>query len=143
MWLVLAIYCGIYALISRRLLRTCLALLTSLVLVAIQLLPTIEASSLMVKENRYGQPIREISFYLSYLVPNLYDFGIDVPAMTNFGREYLYLGAPALFGIAVFLRYRRWRPVLPLLACGAICLIFLTDPFHAISTTVAKIPILA
>jgi hypothetical protein len=143
MWLVLAIYCGIYALISRRLLRTCLALLTSLVLVAIQLLPTIEASSLMVKENRYGQPIREISFYLSYLVPNLYDFGIDVPAMTNFGREYLYLGAPALFGIAVFLRYPRWRPVIPLLACGAVCLILLLDPFHAVSSAIAKIPILA
>ena len=97
----------------------------------------------MMKENRYGAPIREISFYLSYLIPNLYDFGIDIPAMTNFGREYLYLGAPALFGIAVFLRYPRWRPAMPLLACGAVCLIFLTDPFHAISMTVAKIPILA
>jgi hypothetical protein len=142
-WLVLAIYWGIYALISRRLLRTCLALLASLVLVAIQLLPAMEASSLMVKENRYGQPIREISFYLSYLIPNLYDFGIDVPAMTNFGREYLYLGAPALFGIAAFLRYPRWRPVIPLLASGAVCLMFLTNPFHAISSAIAEVQLLS
>jgi len=142
-WLVVAIYWAIYALFSRTLARTALALLTSLILAAIQLLPSLEASSLMMKENRYGQPIREISFYLSYLIPNLYDFGIDVPATTNFGREYLYLGAPALFGIAVFLRYPRWRPVMPLLACGAVCVIFLTNPFHAVSSTLAKIPILA
>jgi hypothetical protein len=142
-WLVLAIYWAVYALFSRMLAVTLLALLASFVLAAIQLLPSIEASSLMVKENRYGQPIREISFYLSYLIPNLYNFGIDVPVMTNFGREYLYLGAPALFGIAVCLRYQRWRPVVPLLASGAVCLIFLTNPFQAISSAVAGIQLLS
>jgi hypothetical protein len=145
MWLVLAIYWGVYALFSGKpavVARTLFALLTSLVLAAIQLLPAIEASALMVKENRYGQGIREISFYLSYLIPNFYDFGIDVPAMTNFGREYLYLGAPALFGIAVFLRYRRWHYAIPLLASGGVCLIFLTNPFQVVSLAIDKVQFL-
>jgi len=142
-WLVLVIFWGVYALFSRTLLRTGAAILTSLILCAVQLLPAMEASSLMVKENRYGESIRDVSFYLSYLVPNLYDFGIDVPATTNFGREYLYLGAPALFGIAVFLRYRPWRQAIPLLASGAVCLIFLTNPFQAVSSAVGGVQLLA
>jgi hypothetical protein len=124
-------------------LRTLLAILASLAVCAVQLLPTLEASTLMVKENRYGQGIQDPSFYLSYLIPNFYDFGIDVPALTNFGREYLYLGAPALFGIAALLIYRRWRPIAPLLAAGGICLIFITDPFHAVSAAIDKVPLLA
>jgi hypothetical protein len=143
LWLVLAIYWSVYALVSRRLVWTLGAISASLALSAIQLLLSLEASSLMVKENRYGDGIREISFYLSYLIPNFYDFGIDVAAMTNYGREYLYLGAPALFGIAAFLCYRRWRPAIPLLASGAVCLIFLTNPFDAISSAVDKIQFLA
>ncbi len=145
MWLVLAIYWGVYALFSGKpavVARTFFALVTSLVLAAIQLLPAIEASALMVKENRYGQGIREISFYLSYLIPNFYDFGINVPPMTNQGREYLYLGAPAIFGIAALLRYRRWSPVVPLLASGAVCLIFLTNPFNAISAITDRVQFL-
>jgi hypothetical protein len=142
-WLVLAIYWSVYALFSKRLALTLAAISVSFTLAAIQLLPTIEASSLMVKENRYGENIRALSFYLSYLIPNFYDFGINVPAMTNFGREYLYLGAPAFFGIAVFLRYPRWRPVIPLLASGAACVLFLTNPFEAVSSAVAKIQTLS
>jgi len=142
-WLVVAIYWSVYALFARRLFRTLLAISASLALAAVQLLPSIEASSLMVKENRYEQSIREIAFYLSYLIPNLYDFGINVPATTNVGREYLYLGAPALFGIVALVRYRRWRPVIPLLAAGAVCLIFLTNPFHAVSALVDRIRLLS
>jgi hypothetical protein len=145
-WLVLAIYWGVYALFSGKpaaMAWTFLALLASLVLAAIQLFPAMEASSLMVKENRYGQSIRDALFYFSYLIPNLYDFGIDVPTMTNFGREYLYLGAPAFFGIAVFLKHPRWRPGIPLLACGAVCLIFLTNPFQPVSSAVGSVQLLA
>jgi hypothetical protein len=142
-WLVLVIFWGVYALFSRTLIRTGAAILTSLILCAVQLLPAIEASSLMVKENRYGENIRDLAFYVSYLIPNLYDFGIDVPAATNFGREYLYLGAPALFGIAVFARYRPWRQATPLLASGAVCLIVLINPFHAVSSAVGGVQLLA
>jgi hypothetical protein len=141
-WLVVAIYLGTYALFSGKAIQTFLALLASLSLAAIQLLPAIEASSLMVKENRYAQ-IRDLWFYLSYLVPNFYDFGINVPVVTNLGREYLYLGGPALFGIAVLVVYRRWRPVLPLFAAGCGCLTFLTNPFQLISTVIAKVQILS
>jgi hypothetical protein len=63
--------------------------------------------------------------------------------MTNFGYEYLYLGAPAIFGIAMFVRYRQWRPMLPALASAALCLIFLVNPFQAVSSAAARIPLLA
>lgn len=142
-WLVLAIYWCVYALFSRKLGVTLAAISASLVVSAIQLLPTIEASSLMVKENRYGQGIRELSFYLSYFIPNFYNFGIDVPAMTNPGREYLYLGAPALFGIIALFGYRRSRPIMPLLASGGVCLIFITNPFQAVSAVVDRVPLLS
>lgn len=137
-WIVLAIYWSVYALFSRRLLLTLSAISASLLLSAVQLLPALEASSLMVKENRYGLGIRDLAFYLSYLIPNFYDFGINVPSMTNPGREYLYLGAPAIFGIAALLTYRRAN-ILPLLAAGAVCVIFLTNPFNAISALSEKI----
>jgi hypothetical protein len=41
------------------------------------------------------------------------------------------------------LRYRQWRPLIPLLACGVICTIFLTNPFHAVSSAIDKTPLLA
>jgi hypothetical protein len=145
-WFVLAIYLGTYALFSGRLTvvaQTFLALLASLALAAVQLLPASEASALMMKENRYGTGIQDLAFYISYLIPNFYDFGINVPVMTNFGKEYLYLGAPAIFGIAALVRYRRWRPVIPIVAAGLVCLVFVTNPFHAISEVVARVEILA
>ncbi len=140
-WLVLAIYWSVYALFSRRLLVALAAISASLLLVlaVIGFFPALEASSLMLKENRYGLGIRDPSFYLSYLIPNFYDFGINVSSMTNPGREYLYLGAPAVFGIVALLRYRSWRPIVPLLASGAVCVIFLTNPFHALSALSEKL----
>jgi hypothetical protein len=145
-WLVLAIYLGVYAIFTGKLnvvLRTASALLASLALSAVQLLPSIEASSLMLKENRYGEVLRDPWFYLSYVVPNFYDFGINVPTMTHFGREYLYLGAPAVFGFAAFLVYRPWRLIVPLIACAAMCLIFLTNPFELVSAALNKVQILS
>jgi hypothetical protein len=140
-WLVLAIFLGTYALFSGKrtvVLRTLLALVASFAVTAIQLLPALEVSSLMVKENRYGEGLHDIAFYISYLIPNFYDFGINVDVMKNFGREYLYLGAPAVFGIAALFRYRRWRPLIPLAAAGCVCLIFQSNPFNSISTLVGK-----
>jgi hypothetical protein len=142
-WLVLIIYWCVYALFSRALLKTMLALAASLFVCAVQLLPALETSSLMIKENRYGLGMRDISYYLSFLIPNFYNFGINVPSTTNFGREYLYLGAPALFGIAMFLRCRAWRPALPLIASAVVCLIFITNPLHAISFVMDRFPFLA
>jgi Bacterial membrane protein YfhO len=145
-WLVLAIYLGTYALFSGKPavpLKTLLALLASLALSSIQLLPTIEASSLMLRENRYGNGLQDPAFYISYLIPNFFDFGINTDVMTNYGKEYLYLGAPGLFGIGALIRYRRWRPVGPMLAAGCVCLVFLTNPFHAISALVGRFEFLS
>ena len=145
-WFVLAVYLGMYALFSGKLavtLRTLLALLASLAVGAVQLLPTFEASSLMIKENRYGMGIHDPAFYISYLIPNFYDFGINRPVMTNFGREYLYLGVPALFGLAALIRYRCWRPIVPLLGAFGVCFVFLSNPFGAVGAVVGKIPLLS
>jgi hypothetical protein len=145
-WLVIAIYLGTYSLFSGRVtvvIRTLLALLTSLAVSAVQLLPTMEASSLMLKEDRYGHGLKDLAFYISYLFPNFYDFGINVPVMTNFGREYLYLGAPAIFGIAALVRYRRWRPVLPIVGAGCVSLVFLTNPFDIVWTLLTKVQLLS
>jgi hypothetical protein len=143
MWTTLAIFLIGYAVFARRLPTTILALSASLVFAAVQLLPTIEASSRMLKENNYGGGIRDLAFYASYLVPNLDNFGIDVPAMTNPGREYLYLGAPAFFGIAALIAYKQWRPAIPILAAGAICLVFLTNPFQLVSSVLGHFEFLA
>ena len=145
-WLVLAIYWGSYSLFSGKLtiaLQTFLALLTSLALAAVQLLPAMEVSSLMMKENKYGHGIRDLAFYISYLIPNFYDFGINVPVMTNYEKEYLYLGAPAFFGIIALIGYRRWRSAVPVLGAGGVCLVFLTNPFDIVWTLISKVQFLA
>jgi hypothetical protein len=129
-WVVLAIFLIAYAIFSRSVMRTVLALIVSLALSAVQLFPAIEASSMMLKENRYGDGIRGLGLFLAYLAPDL-------------GREYLYLGAPALFGIAALFMYRLWRPIVPLAAAGFVCLVFLSNPFDVVSNLIGRVEFLS
>jgi hypothetical protein len=108
---------------------TILALGASLAIAMIQILPTLEALSLKAPEIKYGSGIRALDFYISYLVPNYFNFGLHVPAGTNPGREYLYLGAPAIFGLLCLARRRGWRDVMPLLAMGGVTAVVVTNPF--------------
>ncbi|MFB3918423.1 MAG: hypothetical protein ACE14M_16965, partial [Terriglobales bacterium] len=106
-----------------------LALTASLALAMVQILPTLEAMSLKAPEVKYGSGIKQLGFYISYLAPNYFDFGLHVPLGTNPGREYLYLGAPALFGFVCLLRRRRRRELLPLLGVFGVALCVVTNPF--------------
>jgi hypothetical protein len=89
------------------------ALAASLALSAVQLLSAWEASSLAEHQAHYGSGIRDPKFYLSYFVPNYFDFGIRTPVQTNPGFEYLYLGAPAFLGLAWALRRQVGQAVSP------------------------------
>ena len=108
---------------------TILALGASLAIAMVQLLPALEAMSLKAPEVKYGSGIRELEFYVSYLVPNYFNFGLHVPPGTNRGSEYLYLGAPAFLGLLCLVRRRGWREVMPLLAMGGVVAVVVTNPF--------------
>ena len=124
----------------------CAALAVSLGLVMIQLLPAAGFSALRVPEVRYGLGIRDPAFYISYLIPNFYDFGKQVPVETNFGRDYLYLGVPGLVGLALLLFFRRsadqWSAA-PLAGMLAACAVIVTNPFNVISGIVLRSTLVA
>jgi hypothetical protein len=134
-WFVFVVCLAVYAVASswhpRIILGTAVSLAISLAVCAIQLLPASESSALMMRENRYGAGIKNADFYLSYFLPNYFDFGLNVPIRTNPGKEYLYLGAPVLLGI-LLLRRRKLRDVLPFLAILAAGLIFVTNPYNLV-----------
>ncbi len=132
-WVVFAVTMLTYAVFSKSsrkaTIGTMLSLAASFGLTMVQLLPTLEATALKMPEMRYGTGFQSWAFYLSYLVPNFYNFGLNADIHTNPGKEYLYLGAPALFGLLCLVRRRNFRGVIPALAAGLACLIFLTNPY--------------
>jgi hypothetical protein len=139
-WVVFAVSMLTYAVFSKSAVKatlgTVVSLAASFALSAVQLLPTLEATSLKLPELRYGLGIRSWAFYLSYLVPNFYNFGLNADIHANPGKEYLYLGAPALFGVLCLLRVRKFREVIPALAAGLACLVFLTNPYGLVLTVI-------
>jgi hypothetical protein len=132
-WLVLAMVVGVYALAGPGRWRTVpgvlAALLFSMALCGAQILPTWEATHFREPELRYGIGIKDPMFFLSYLVPNYFDFGLDVPVMTNVGKEYLYLGAPGILGVFLAFWSRRWKQIAPGVAVVAVSLIVVINPY--------------
>jgi hypothetical protein len=114
-----------------------LALAASLALVMVQILPTLEAMSLKAPEMKYGNGVSAPAYYISYLAPNYFDFGLHVPVDANPGHDYLYLGAPALFGLLYLVRRRGWRDVAPLLAVLAATAFLATNPFGIVSEVIS------
>src|SRR5216683_5367397 len=108
---------------------TVAALAASLGVAMIQLLPSLEATALKDPEVKYGTGIHSPAFFLSYPFPNFFDFGSNVDIHTNPGKEYLYLGAPAIFGLMWLLRRRNFRDIVPFLAMGVVCFILVNNPF--------------
>jgi len=139
LWTVFGVCMLAYALCRKTplqvLLGTGAALAFSVLLSAVQLLPALQASALKVFEARYGSGFRDPKFYISYFIPNYYDFGLHVDPMTNFGREYLYLGAAALFGLCCTPR-ARLRSVAPALGMLAATAIALTNAFNLVARIV-------
>ncbi len=135
-WAVFAICTLAYAVCRRRPLRAALgagaALAFSLLLAAVQLLPAIESSSMKVFEPRYGSGFRDPAFYISYVVPNYFDFGLHINRLANPGREYLYLGAAAIAGL-IYAARAPFRNLAPALGMLAVSFIGLTNPFDLVA----------
>jgi hypothetical protein len=146
-WVVFAISMLTYAAFGRSpriaILGVVASLAASFGLAMIQLLPTLEATSLKMPEQRYGTGIKSWAFYLSYFFPNFYNFGLKVDVHTNPGKEYLYLGAPAFIGVLCLIRRRSFRVVVPALASGLVCLIFLTNPYGLVWSVIQHSALLA
>jgi len=119
---------------------TACALAASLLFSAVQLLPAWEAARLKAPQVRYGRVsgFKDPQFYISYLVPNYFDFGSGVDPFTNPGREYLYLGAPAFAGLALLVVRRRYADAGPLLAVLFTSFLFLTNPFGLVGSAIGR-----
>ncbi len=143
-WVVFAMVAGTYAWVSPGRLRTVpatvLAFVFALCVCGVQVLPTWDATHFREPEPRYGLGIKDIGFYLSYLIPNYWDFGLNVPVLTNLGKDYLYLGAPGIVGLA--LAWRRGVAVLPALAVLLVSLLFAINPFNVVWNAIEHQPLL-
>jgi hypothetical protein len=109
-----------------------LALAMSLLVCMVQVAPTLESTALKQMEPRYGAGIRNLDFYISYVIPNYYNFGLRAPAQTNPGYEYLYLGAAAFFGLFWSVRRSNLRDCFPLLGVGVVNVVAVTNPFGVV-----------
>ncbi|MFN7936603.1 MAG: YfhO family protein [Bryobacteraceae bacterium] len=130
-WAVLAACALTYALClphRRRIVPAALAaLILSLGICAIQILPTLEASKLKVAAKYYGDPLPWLLLSNLFL-PNRFDQSRSVPM--GLGEEqYLYIGAPGLFALLWLIATRRWRPALPGIAIAALSLWMIRNPF--------------
>ena len=124
-WFVFAFAVFTYSRFAPRVLG---ALAFSLILAMVQLLPALEASLLKHPEARYGTGLRDPAYFFGYLTPLL------AP-----GRDYLYLGAPALLALAGLC----WkRPPLRLWLTFAGAAVLLTNPFGLIGDIVNPLPVL-
>ncbi|MEQ1885416.1 MAG: hypothetical protein ABL967_10165 [Bryobacteraceae bacterium] len=108
------------------------ALVVSMLLSMIQLLPAMQLSAMREAEPRYGNGLRDPLYFLSYLVPNFWNFALSTDVHTNLGREYLYLGAPGILGLllVVILRpksSREWSAV-PFVSLLAAVAVVVTNP---------------
>jgi len=139
-WLVFSVSVLTYALFGparwRVTLWAGLALAASMLLASVQLLPAWEAGATKAREPSYGQGVgvRNKSTYLSFFLPNYCDFGMQSNSTVGGACEgaYLYLGAPAFFGLAWLAGAKRLRGQTALLAMAAANLIGLTNPFGVV-----------
>lgn len=146
-WVVLAVALPAYALFSPSRWRTTLltlgAILFSLILAAVQLLPSAEATSLMIKEQRYGSGLWNAAHLIAYLSPSYYNYDMNISSVIDVGYEYLYLGAPAFLGLAFLARKPRWREIAPFLAVFATTLTVVMNPFNAVWAVIQRSSLLA
>ena len=112
------------------------ALAASLLLAAVQLLPSIQASSMKTFDPRYGPGWRNPEAYVAYFVPNYFDFGLHHVPSQHWGGDYLYLGASAFLGLLALVRRPRWRDLIPTLSVLAVCLVMATNPFNLVRSTI-------
>jgi hypothetical protein len=145
-WMVFAVAVGAYSLVSGwrgkagliTIGGTISALVFSLMLCAIQILPTWETTVLRQPENHYGLGIKDWDIILSYLLPNSFNFGLNMPVLTNPGKDYFYLGIPALLGLPFLILRRRFGDLAPLLAILAATLVAAGDPHGIVGNAIRQ-----
>ncbi len=134
-WMVFATAVGAYSLAGlwrwKAALGTIAALVFSLILSAVQVLPAWEATALREPELRYGDGVKNPDEVLSYLLPNYFDFDMNKPAYANPLADYFYLGVPAVLGLPFLIR-RRTRDLNPSLAMLAASVVMAVNPFNIV-----------
>jgi hypothetical protein len=145
-WIACCLLTGAYALASREhwraLVGASVAIAASLVLAAIQLLPALDAHSLMVLEPKYGiGSWNWRTFFHSYLLPNWYNFNFGNTTDFDPGGLYLYLGLPTLFAILWAVRQGKFRPYFQPLFTAAV-IFFVANPPRWLVALVERIPAL-
>jgi hypothetical protein len=108
------------------------ALAGSLLVAAVQLLPAWEAIHLAVPGPRYlwySSGITDVRWFISYVIPNYFDFGLNVSDSTNPGKDYLYLGAAAFVGLALLSCRKSFAGLGPPLAVLLSSALFFINPF--------------
>ena len=145
-WIVVCVVILAYALGSREHWRAFLgagiAIGASGVLAAAELLPALDAQSVMMIEPKYGPGAWGFgTLLLSSLVPNWFDYNPGHPGSYDPGCTSLYLGVPAVFAVLWALWRHKWRPyVQPALVLLAV--LMLANPARILLRTVARIPAL-
>jgi len=135
-WMVFAMAVGVYALAGawrwKAAVGTIAGLVFSLLLCAVQILPTWETTRLREPEVHYGLGIKDPDMVLFYTVPNYFNFGLNVPLDANPFKDYFYLGLPALLGLPFLIRRRQFRDVVPSLAVLSASLVLAMNPYNLV-----------
>jgi hypothetical protein len=147
LWIVFALCSAAYALGRRGGLRlgwwTSAALACSLLFAAVALLPAWEATLLKIPELKYSATsgFQHPEYYLSFFIPNYFNFNLGVDPATIALRDYLYLGGVGLSGLALLLLRRKFRDVAPLLALLLVSLLFLVNPTGFLGWAIEQTPL--
>lgn len=145
-WLAMMIICGLYALALparvRLLPQVTGALVLSILIGSIQLLPVWEATRLKTPELAFGG---ELPFgngiFGSMLLPNFFDQNRtnDGPEVSD--GDYLYLGVPALIAIGWLLRRRRFEGAGAALIMAGGVLFVAADPTGLVLRAIEHLPV--
>jgi len=140
-WVVFIVIAGIYALAGSWRWRAALGVAVSvafcLTLVAVQALPTWEATAFREPETRYAGA-REPVLLVAFLLPNYINFAMGAPAPSNPFAEYYYLGVPALLSVPLLICRRNFRQVIPVALTCLACVIVVTDPFDLLASVISR-----
>lgn len=119
-----------------------LALAASALLIAVQLLPGLDARSFMLLVQKYGPGAYSWKTLIeAYLLPNWFNFNPGHATTYEPGALYFYLGIPAIFAIGWAIARHRVRPYLQPLAGIAVAL-FMANPPHWFIEIVYRTPFL-
>lgn len=145
-WIAFCAVVTTYALFSRLHWRAAagalLALAFSILLFMAQLLPTMSAAAQKVYEAKYGAGIKDPEFFASYFVPNYFDLAVRTYGWGDTPGVYMYLGVPALFGLAWLLRRGNVQVHAQALAVLAVSLVGVVNPFNVVGGPLVHSPLL-